>query len=178
MNSGIHRPKQPDLIRARILNACAELLADGHGLSIGSVAEVAEVTKGAVQHHFGTRAELLMAFYELVLADMNKEIGASNDAETAAQRYVKATFKLLPQGTENQRLRALLAATVSEPAVAEAWAKWVENDRQSDSASMGQLIARLASDGLWLSETLGTYQLSSEEKTQLQVTLENLCKQG
>lgn len=43
---------------------------------------------------------------------------------------------------------------------------------------MGQLIARLASDGLWLSETLGTYQLSSEEKTQLQVTLENLCKQG
>ena len=178
MNSGVHRPKQPDIIRARILEACVALLADGYGLSIGSVAEAAEVTKGAVQHHFGTRAELLMAFYELVLADMDKEIGESTDAETAAQRYVKATFKLLPGDKENQRHRALLAATVNEPAVAQTWAKWVENDRKNDSASICQLIARLASDGLWLSETLGTYQLSSEEKKQLQAALENMCKTG
>lgn len=176
MKTGIHRPKQPDLIRARILEACAELLADGHGLSIGSVAEVAEVTKGAVQHHFGTRAELLMAFYQEVLAEMEEAVGASCDTENAAQSYVRATFKLLPEGGENLRYRALLAAMVNEPEVAKEWAKWVEADRQSDSQSMGQLIARLASDGLWLAETLGIYQLSREDKTRLQEALENLTK--
>ena len=62
--TGLHRPKQPQVIRERLLSACVELLAEGVPLSIGEVATLAGVTKGAVQHHFGTREALLMALYD------------------------------------------------------------------------------------------------------------------
>ena len=48
--------------RTRLLNAAEEiLLSKGHGqLSIHEVARVAHMTTGAVQHHFGSKAALML----------------------------------------------------------------------------------------------------------------------
>jgi AcrR family transcriptional regulator len=48
--------------RGRLLNAAEEiLLSKGHGqLSIHEVARVAQMTTGAVQHHFGSKAALML----------------------------------------------------------------------------------------------------------------------
>ncbi len=48
--------------RTRLLNAAEEiLLSKGHGqLSIHEVARVAQMTTGAVQHHFGSKAVLML----------------------------------------------------------------------------------------------------------------------
>ena len=69
MSKGIHRAKAPEAVKEKILDACAELLAKGQSPSIREVSQVAGVTTGAVQHHFGTRSQMLMAFQEQPVAD-------------------------------------------------------------------------------------------------------------
>lgn len=176
MNLGIYRPKDPEHVKARILDACAELLSQGLPLSIGTVAEVAEVTKGAVQHHFGTRAQLLMAFHAQAVADIQASLQVAQPTqENAAQRYVRASLQMLPTPQENQRRRAWVAASVMEPEVALAWCDWLEADRAAEPESAEQLVARLAADGLWLAETLGAYQLTAQDKQRVAQVLERLA---
>lgn len=176
MNLGIYRPKDPEHVKARILDACAELLSQGLPLSIGTVAEVAEVTKGAVQHHFGTRAQLLMAFHAQAVADIQTSLQVAQPTqENAAQRYVRASLQMLPTPQENQRRRAWVAASVMEPEVAQAWCDWLEVDRAVELESAEQLVARLAADGLWLAETLGAYQLTAQDKQRVAQVLQRLA---
>lgn len=176
MNLGIYRPKDPEHVKARILDACAELLSQGLPLSIGTVAEVAEVTKGAVQHHFGTRAQLLMAFHAQAVADIQASLQVAQPTqENAAQRYVRASLQMLPTPQENQRRRAWVAASVMEPDVAQAWCDWLEADRAAEPESAEQLVARLAADGLWLAETLGAYQLTAQDKQRVAQVLQRLA---
>ena len=176
MNLGIYRPKDPDHVKARILDACAELLSQGLPLSIGTVAEVAEVTKGAVQHHFGTRAQLLMAFHAQAVADIQASLQVAQPTqENAAQRYVRASLQMLPTPQENQRRRAWVAASVMEPELALAWCDWLEADRAAEPESAEQLVARLAVDGLWLAETLGAYQLTAQDKQRVTQVLQRLA---
>ena len=52
MSQGVHRPKRPELVKALLLDACAQQLLSGGPLSIGVVADIAGVTKGAVNTTF------------------------------------------------------------------------------------------------------------------------------
>lgn len=53
-------------------------------------------------------------------------------------------------------------------ALTERWNTWVQAHRKDDDAGVnGKLVARLAADGLWLSDMLGTYQLSEAEREAL-----------
>lgn len=60
-SGNLHQMKSAQT-RARLLRAAEEiLLSKGHGqLSLHEVARVAEMTTGAVQHHFGSKAALMM----------------------------------------------------------------------------------------------------------------------
>lgn len=63
--------------RARLLKAAEDiLLSKGHGqLSLHEVARVANMTTGAVQHHFGSKAALMMD----VVAHLVTKLGESSD---------------------------------------------------------------------------------------------------
>jgi hypothetical protein len=65
----------------------------------------------------------------------------------------------------------LVAAVIDRP-IAERWSDWVAARRQEDHAPGPQeLIMRLAADGLWLSDVLGSYGLSAKERADLQDAL-------
>jgi AcrR family transcriptional regulator len=98
MLSGVHRSEQSDEVRARLLAAGAELLSEGSPVSISDVAEPAGATKDAVQHHFGTREQLLLAYYEDLLAEFEGVLMNEKAHTSAAQRYVSAAGYLGPRG--------------------------------------------------------------------------------
>ncbi|MEN9892788.1 MAG: hypothetical protein RLY78_3083 [Pseudomonadota bacterium] len=167
------RRRDPEAVRGALLDAVTALLAEGQAISIGAVADRAGVSKGAAQHHFGTRAAMLEAVMDACLADFTAQLQAERAAgETdAARAYVRATFRGAPADGLVQ-WRAMLAALVVERAAARRWADWLDEDRRQDRpADSRDLILRLAADGLWLSDLLGLYRLSADDRTRLEADL-------
>ena len=174
MSEPIHRPKRPELVKSLLLDAGAQLLANGEHLSIGGVAEIAGVSKGAVQHHFPSREDLVLALYEDLLAQLQKDVADDGSASSPAWRYAQTALHPHDEASA-ERAKALLVAAVVEKPVAGMWADWVRQDRAQDGADIHKLIARLASDGLWLSDLLNVYQLSDDERAGLAKAIEQLA---
>lgn len=79
------------VVRDRVLDGVARLLADGHELTFAKVAAAAEVPERTVYRHFPTRQALLTAVYEW----SNSQIGADERRATtaaAAMESVRRTF--------------------------------------------------------------------------------------
>ncbi len=151
MSQGVHRPKRPELVKALLLDACAQQLLSGGPLSIGVVADIAGVTKGAVQHHFPTREDLVHALYDHLAEEFQAQVADDGSGASAAWRYARIALQG-PCADSAKRGKALLAACVSERTVNSKWVDWVRGDRVHDGTDINKLLARLAADGLWLSE--------------------------
>lgn len=169
------RVRAPVEVRARILGAAADLLAEGAPASIGSVAESAGVTKGAVQHHFGTREALLQALWDTTqsgfVADMGRDAARHGAHPTCAASYLRTTVRAGTRRQVTRRWRAILAASVTERALARQWSDWMAACRRDNAEGMNELVVRLAADGLWLSDLLGIYKLSAKERQALEDAL-------
>lgn len=175
MSEGVHRPKRPELVKALLLDGGARLLVSGGQLSIGAVAEMAGVTKGAVQHHFPTREALVLALYEHLVAEFQGQVADDGSGASAAWRYARLALDA-PSGKSSDHGKALLAACVVERSVSSKWAAWVRHDRAQDGADTNKLLARLAADGLWLSGVLDVYDLTPQEREALSHAIHKLAQ--
>ena len=81
------RPKQPDQVRKRLFHSATTLLSTGQPVSIGAIASAAGVSKGAVQHHFGTKEQLLSALFDLYMDQFNEAL-ALGQSKTSALPYL------------------------------------------------------------------------------------------
>jgi AcrR family transcriptional regulator len=185
MSTAHHRPKNPAAIREALLSAAVSLLAEGSPISIGAIADAAGVTKGAVQHHFGTREQLLMALSEAMISDFQALISKQiTDAEPAAGAHARAYLHVVFHTSDKdvQQAKAILAGATMERSVAHAWKNWMAQARRteqgSDDHQIGMLICRLAADGLWLSDTLSTYDIDDATRTKLLQKLESMTYPG
>lgn len=175
--SEVHqRPKAPERVRANLIAAAADLLSSGDPLSMATVAEQAGVTKGAVQHHFGTREALLAAMCDTYLGQFEQilaaEIARDDGPGGAARSYVRATVRGNAKKKEQAQWRAILVACVVERSIAARWGDWVAQSRKQDATAAGhELVMRLAADGLWLSDLLGLYKLTAKDRAALQEAL-------
>lgn len=168
-------PRQPEQVRARLLAASTELLSQGVRLSIGAVAEQAGVSKGAVQHHFGTRDELLAALYDYLMALYFEAASGQDGTLPAAMRYAQQNLDAPPSESAASAWRAMLVALVVERDLASWWADWVQSDREQDAAGSSEaLLVRLAADGLWLSDILGIYKISKAQRRALRARMREL----
>jgi AcrR family transcriptional regulator len=158
-------PRQPEVVKARLIQAAAGLLSGGAPVSIGSVADAAGVSKGAVQYHFGTREQLFLALFDAYIGSFEGALSESEcPDEPAALRYARLTIKPI-DSEEETAWRAVLIASVMDRQVASRWSDWVAADRATDRpASPASLLVRLAADGLWFSQLLSVYQVSDEER--------------
>lgn len=158
-----------------MLDAGAQLLVGGCPLTIGAVAEAAGVTKGAVQHHFPTREALVVALYEELVTQFEKQVADDGSGDSAAWRYARCVLNE-PNGESLDHGKALLAACVVERSATSRWAAWLRKDRGQDGGETNKLIARLAADGLWLSDVLGVYGLSPAERHALSQSIRLLAQ--
>jgi AcrR family transcriptional regulator len=155
--------------RERILAACEEVVlsAGVARLTLDAAAEAAGLSRGGVLYHFPSRPALVSAMVAR-LADRFDEMLAAQRSAGPVERgayvraYVEDTFSPADaeQAQRGQRLGgAVLAAMASEPELLaplrEAFARW-QTEIESDAADpVRATLARLATDGLWLTELFG-----------------------
>jgi AcrR family transcriptional regulator len=96
------RSREPRQDRSRatreaLLDATIELLAEvgWPGTTVVAVAARAGVSRGAAQHHFATRDELVRAAVERVTADLTAQMRASGDALAEAPDRSLAVVEML-----------------------------------------------------------------------------------
>lgn len=158
MNADLKRRRQPEIVRAALLDAVVQeaVLGGLAGVTVLGVAARAGVSKGALFHHFPTRQALLEAAYAECLLRFDSELDAcmardQGEAGRFTRAYVTATFEAM-QSPDRSWAKFSLTALV-EPAFAGLWRDWLANrldNAPSERVDPRQRAARLAADGFWL----------------------------
>ncbi|MGH2540219.1 MAG: TetR/AcrR family transcriptional regulator [Actinomycetota bacterium] len=151
--------------RANLLDA-AFRLAHRHGVAavtLEAVASEAGVSKGGLLYHFPSKDSLVFGMVELLQEEFEvaAQHAASRDPRPrgrAARAYLSACVDADPG--RSKRWLALIGALVREPALLQPWRDLIAPASAADRAEGSDVVAasivRLAADGLWLADVLGT----------------------
>jgi AcrR family transcriptional regulator len=163
---------RPDT-RAKLLDAVATVIRrDGpQALTLDAVAAAAGVSKGGLLYHFRSKRELLDALVARWLDEFQQDIDAAPGGFVAG--YVRAS-----DGAKAEEA-GLLAALVADPEVLAAvrgrYATWQDRVATEGGDPVDATVARLAADGLWLADLLGTAPPQGELRERVLARLLELC---
>lgn len=160
---GWYRKKQPEQVRAALIQCAAEMAAQ-QGLTavtVQAVAQAAGVTKGGFFHHFPHKQALLDAVFDAFKAEHDREIDRLMAADEEAwgsftRAYVMMSFRDILQ--EEASLHVPLSLSMMASAeLCERWSQWLAarlQRHQSTDSDPQHETARLAADGAWLVHSL------------------------
>lgn len=168
--------------RDKLLDA-AEVVVTQFGpaaLSIESVAQAANVTKGGVQYAFGTKDALVDAMIERWAGAFDDKVaqlvGDNPDPLSLVRGHVEATKQT--QRVENPRLAGVMAAMVHRVERRGKAQKWYRGRINGlDVTSKKERSARLAffaTEGIFLLRGMGFIQMSEDEWLDLFSDVETL----
>jgi AcrR family transcriptional regulator len=171
--------------RARILAAAEDVvLGEGVGrLTLEKAAARAGVSKGGVLYHFPSRSALVSAMVARLAERVDETLAAEREANAGARgayarAYVEDTFAPVEdeESERGQRLgAAVLAAMASEPELLTplraAFGRWQAEIEADVADPVRGTIARLAADGLWLTELFGLGPLDPELRRRVHAEL-------
>jgi AcrR family transcriptional regulator len=159
--------------RTRLLDAAGAVIRrDGpQALTLDAVAAQAGVSKGGLLYHFKSKRELLDALVDRWMDDFQRDIDA--ESGNFARRYVAAN-----DGAHAEEV-GMLAALVADPqvlaAVRDRHETWQDRVASEGGDAVDATVARLAADGLWLADLLGTAPPRGELREQVLARLLELC---
>jgi AcrR family transcriptional regulator len=159
--------------RARLLDAASTVIRrDGpQALTLDAVAAQAGVSKGGLLYHFKSKRELLDALVARWMDDFQRDIDA--ESGNFARRYVAAN-----DGAHAEEV-GMLAALVADPqvlaAVRDRHETWQDRVATEGGDPVDATVARLAADGLWLADLLGTAPPRDELRERVLARLLELC---
>jgi AcrR family transcriptional regulator len=159
--------------RSRLLDAAGAVIRrDGpQALTLDAVAAQAGVSKGGLLYHFKSKRELLDALVARWLDEFQRDIEA--ESGNFAERYVRAS-----DGAKAEEA-GLLAALVADPqvlaVVRERHAAWQDRVATEGGDTVDATVARLAADGLWLSDLLGIAPPAGDLRERVLARLLELC---
>jgi len=166
--------KQPEIVRANLLTALADLIAE-RGLSnvpIDLVALKAGVSKGGLFHHFPSKQALLEELCRDVLRELDKKIDdcINDDPEPKGRfirAYIRAFLKPLKIYDTVKLFRAFISETSHYPLITTIYRDWFNERLQKQKDSPLSLKAKMifyAIDGIWLEECVGVFASSPKER--------------
>ncbi len=136
--------ERSEATRARLLTAARELFAERGYADVGTeeIVRRAQVTRGALYHHFDDKRDLFRAVHEGIEAALAEEIGARIAAEAAAGTDPKEVLAIGARAFLDACERPEIAriALVESPAVL-GWTEWREIDERY---GLGLVTAALA----------------------------------
>lgn len=158
-----------------ILEAAIAVAAEGGSLALtlDAVVERLPLSKGALLHHFPSKAALLEGmidelgrqYVEAVLAEAAKDPNPYNRNARAAMRLA-----VEDPGDERDLVlgRAALTACAIEPALARRWRRWTEalarEDPDDPAGRDDALMLRLLANGLWMSDLFGLFDVTPDQR--------------
>ncbi len=185
MSEAHRRPKQPQLIRDRLIAATIDLLVEeGIGaVTLNAVAARAGVSKGGLQHHFSSKQELLEALSDQVLEHFKAQVAAVADADAEShgrntRAYLRASADGFVESGERELWKAAMMLVMARPEFRTPYQQWESASLQQDVAQSGDpthlLLCRLAADGLWLADLLGHRTIDPTQRAELVRQLEQM----
>jgi AcrR family transcriptional regulator len=185
MSEAHRRPKQPHLIRDRLLSATIDLLVEeGIGaVTLNSVAARAGVSKGGLQHHFSSKQELLEALSAQVLQHFKGQVAtlAETDAEIHGRNtraYLRASADGFAEAGERELWKAAMMLVLARPEFRTPYQEWesglLDQDLERCEDATNLLLCRLAADGLWLADLLGHRAIDPAQRADLVRRLEQM----
>jgi len=153
------------ITRASVLDAAFRLAhRDGiASVTLEAVASEAGVSKGGLLYHFPSKDSLIRGMVDslrLEFEDASRR-AASRDPDSRG-RAARAYLSACADADEDQSKRwfALIGALVQAPDLLEPWRDLIApapaEDRAEGTDVVVASIVRLAADGLWLADVLGT----------------------
>ena len=169
--------------RDKLLDAAARLLLrDPSKLTLDAVAQEAGVSKGGLLYHFSSKGQLLDAVVDRWEASFQDRIDAAADDTPGG--WIRAYTDVNARDGTDQQTReidsGILAVLALHPerldTVRARYEGWQQRIADDGIDPVDATIVRLAADGLWFSELLGTAPLSGELREQVLARLRDLTR--
>ncbi|ANW16845.1 TetR/AcrR family transcriptional regulator [Streptomyces clavuligerus] len=141
------RELQRERTRHTLLRVSRELFAArGYGaVGLAEIVTAAEVTKGALYHHFAGKAELFRAVLREVQEEVGHQVADAADArEDPWEQLTAGCQEFLTAATDPARQRIML---VDGPAVL-GWNEWRALDEESSARHLAEALADLMERGI------------------------------
>ncbi|MER6913449.1 TetR/AcrR family transcriptional regulator [Streptomyces sp. NPDC000594] len=145
--AGTVRARQREETRRRLLRVSRELFAgQGYGaVGLAEIVAAAEVTKGALYHHFAGKADLFRA----VLREVQREVGArvaaaADTRQDPWERLTTGCQEFLTAATGPGIQRIML---IDGPAVL-GWHEWRGMDEESSAHHLAEALEDLMAQGV------------------------------
>lgn len=168
------RKKQPERVRAQLLEACAHMiLAQGvAGLTLDAVAQMAGVSKGGLLHHFASKQALLDALYNELLEQMDAQISNAMKKDplpfgSFSRAYITVNTTASSQKKQARLIEVMMLESLSQEKMRQRWDAWLEQRLQKsgpEERSARLMLARYAADGLWLNDLMHTAQPAARQR--------------
>ncbi len=153
------RKKQPQLVRAQLLEATAHIVAEHGpgGLTLDGVARRAGVSKGGLIHHFPSKQALIEGLFAAIIQAFEDALAAliarDDDPRGRFTRaYVAAVLAPCGSVFSCKLMDACALALAGDPTLHEAWHAWMRDQltrHGEDAQSVLGRIIRYAADGIW-----------------------------
>ena len=142
----MRRAEQREQTRQALVRESRRLFAtQGYGgVGLAQIVAAAGVTKGALYHHFASKADVFRAVLEQVQQEVAEQVVAAAEAEGGSwERFVAGCRAFLTASTAPQVQRIML---VDGPAVL-GWAEWRALDEAASARHLADALAGLIADG-------------------------------
>ena len=185
MTNAHRRRKQPDIVRHQLMDVAARLCLENglHGLTLDGVAKEAGVSKGGLLHHFPSKQALLDALSQCCLDDLERRLAEQleKDGERTKGRFARAYLKVLVDSQDRpdrERWDNLGSLFMSDAGMRKHWHKWLTRqlaEHAETDDGISSVIVRLAADGLWLSDFVGSPGMSHARRELVIRRLESMA---
>jgi len=177
MSEACKKKKQPEVVRAHLMEAAAEITIERGlpGLTLDRVARRAGVSKGGLIHHYPNKQALVRGLFQHVL-DLFEGALQQHIAEDPCPRsrftraYLAVTVQLDERLPSGKLFGACALAMSLEKTITTVWKDWLR-DRLTrygeDPACPVREMARLTADGVWVADCTGASSLTSERRKAL-----------
>jgi AcrR family transcriptional regulator len=174
MSEAHHRKKQPAVVRRQLLDVAARL-ASARGMTavtLDAVSAASGISKGGLLHHFPSKNALLEALFDSLLERLDMAIEEAMRGDPMphgrfSRAYLQAVLALREQSEETKDWAQVTMAMLTEPVLRQRWRDWVRERGEeyvgTDSSPNAQIV-RLAADGLWLADLLGSHETDDRER--------------
>jgi AcrR family transcriptional regulator len=186
MSIAHHRRKQPQRVRQQLLEVAARLSFEqgAAGVTLDAVSQAAGVSKGGLLHHFPNKMALLDGLFDDLTGKLDRTIAEEMRSDPVAhgrftRAYLSCVFALQDEA-EAQGWQVLTIALLSEPQLRARWRQWVADradEHVGTDSSAGCLLARFATDGLWLADLLKSHDIDQATRKEMRARLISLSQQ-